>query len=296
MQRFTVSTDSTCDLYQSYIDEHDVKLVRHVFTVEKNGVMEDRLDAFGAIEDYVSFYNELRAGAYSRTSMLNYERHLKHFMKIAEEGAEKTLHFTISSGLSPTKDVAARAAAEVKKKYPKFEALIVDPLTATIGQGALVMLAVKWRDEGKSAEETYEYVNSVRLHIQHFIVADDLNYLRKGGRISAAAAAVGGVLGIKPIISFDNEGKLFVLDKVRGAKKAISFIKTKLETEGPDELNYLFIIHTDNFPAAEELRVFARNKFGFEPHVSIMGPVIGSHVGPGAFALGYVSKSLRNTF
>ncbi len=296
MHRFTVSTDSTCDLYQDYIAENDVKIVRHVFTVEKDGAMEERLDDFQSLDDYVSFYKELREGAFSRTSMLNYERHLNHFLRLAKEGAKDVLHFTISSGLSPTKDVAAKAAEEVKKQYPEFRVLVVDPLTATIGQGALVMLGVKWRDEGKGADETYEYLNSLRLHIQHFIVADDLKYLKKGGRISSAAAAVGGMLSIKPIISFDNEGKLFVLDKVRGAKKAISFIKKKLEAEGPDELHYIFVIHTDNFPAAEELRALVKEMFGYEPHVSLMGPVIGSHVGPGAFALGYISKSLRNTF
>ena len=116
------------------------------------------------------------------------------------------------------------------------------------------------------------------------------------GRVSAAAAVFGGMLDIKPIISFDDEGKLFMLDKVRGARKAVSFIKKKLETEGPDELGLIYVIHTDNEPIAEELRRYVVEKFGIEPHVSIMGPVIGSHVGPGAFALGYISKSLRNRF
>ena len=296
MHRFTVSTDSTCDLYRSYIEEHDVKIVRHTFTVEKDGVLEDRLDDFACYEDYIAFYNELRDGAFSRTSMLNYEKHYGHFLRLAQEGAEDVVHFTISSGLSRTREVAAQAAADVKKDFPKLNVLVLDPLTATVGQGALVMLAVKLRDEGKTARETYDYLNSLRLYIQHFIVADDLNYLRKGGRISSAAAAVGGVLGIKPIISFDKAGKLFMLSKVRGTKKAISFIKKKLETEGPNELKYLFIIHTGNEPAAEELRMFVKERFGFEPHVSIMGPVIGSHVGPGAFALGYLSDSLRNVF
>lgn len=296
MYRFTVSTDSTCDLYRDYIEKNDVKIVRHTFIVEKGGKFEEREDNFQSYQDYVSFYQELREGAFSRTSMLNYEKHYAHFLSLARDGAEEVVHFTISSGLSPTKDVAAKAAAEVKKEFPKFDVLVVDPLTATVGQGALVMLAVKFRDEGKSAKETFDYINSLRLHIQHFIVADDLNYLKRGGRISSAAAAVGGVLGIKPIISFDNEGKLFVLEKVRGAKKAISFIKKKLETEAPNELKYVFIIHTDNEPAAQELRDFVVNKFGFEPHVFIMGPVIGSHVGPGAFALGYLTDSIRNTF
>ncbi|MGN0823132.1 MAG: DegV family protein, partial [Candidatus Gallimonas sp.] len=288
--------DSTCDLYHDFIVENDIKFVSLTFTVEKNGSIEDRLDAFTEYGQYVDFYNELRAGAYSRTSMLNYESHYSHFLKLAQEGAKDVVHFTISSGLSPTKDVAAKAAADVKKDYPEFNVLVVDPLTATVGQGALVRMALKCRNEGKSASETYEYVNSLRQHIQHFIVADDLQYLKRGGRISAASAAIGGVLGIKPIISFNKEGKLYTIDKVRGVKKAISFIKAKMEKEGPDELGYVFIVHTDNEPAAEELAAYVREKFGIEPYVSIMGPVIGSHVGPNAFALGYISKSERNEF
>lgn len=296
MYRFTLSTDSTCDLYHDFIVENDIKHVSLTFTVEKNGVMEDRLDAFTEYRQYVDFYNELRGGAFSRTSMLNYEAHFSHFLKLAQEGAEDVVHFTISSGLSPTKTVAAKAAAEVKKQFPRFNVFVVDPLTATAGQGALVQFALKWRNAGKGAQETVDYVNSLRLHIQHFIVADDLAYLKRGGRISSAAAAVGGVLGIKPIISFDKEGKLFVLDKVRGTRKAVSFLKEKLEKEGPDENHFVVIIHTDNEPVANELAEYVRNRFGFEPIVTIMGPVIGSHVGPGAFALGYITGSERNEF
>lgn len=296
MYRFTLSTDSTCDLYHDFIVENDIKFVPLTFTVEKDGKLDDRLDAFTEYRQYVDFYNELRAGAYSRTSMLNYESHYTHFLKLAREGAEDVVHFTISSGLSPTKTVAAKAAAEVKKEFPKFEVYVVDPLTATVGQGALVRVALKWRNEGKTAQETYSYINTLPLHIQHFIVADDLKYLKRGGRVSAAGAAIGGMLDIKPILSFDDDGKLFVLTKARGQKGAIRFIKSKLEKEGPDEMRYVFIVHTDNEPAANELAAYVREKFDIEPFVSIMGPVIGSHVGPNAFALGYFSKSLRNEF
>ena len=209
---------------------------------------------------------------------------------------QDVVHFTISSGLARTHEVAEEAAAEVKKSYPDFNVLVVDPLTTTVGQGALVRLAVKCRNEGKTAQETYDECIATRLHIQHFIVADDLQYLRKGGRISAAAAAIGGVLGIKPIISFDKEGKLVVIDKVRGVKKAISYIKAKMEKEGPDEHNYVFIVHTGNERVANELAAYVRERFGIEPLVQIMGPTIGSHVGPNAFALGYITKSERNDF
>ena len=295
--KFTLSTDSTCDLYHDFVVENDIKFVSLTYTVEKDGKMEDHLDNFTDYQQYVDFYNELRAGAFSRTSMLNYESHYTHFLKLAKEGAEDVVHFTISSGLSPTKTVAAKAAADVKKDFPKFEVYVVDPLTATVGQGALVRIALMDRNAGKTAKETYDHVNSLRLHIQHFVVADDLNYLKRGGRLSAISAAVGGMLSIKPIISFDNEGKLFVLDKVRGTKKAISYIKAKIEKEDPDpDYNYVFIVHTDNSPCADELAAYVREKLGIEPFVSIMGPVIGSHVGPNAFALGYLSKSERNEF
>ena len=296
MYKFTLSTDSTCDLYHDFVVKNDIKFVSLTFTMEKDGKMEDRRDNFTEYGQYVDFYNELRAGGLSRTSMLNYESHYEHFRALAAEGAEDVVHFTISSGLSPTKDVAAQAAADVKKDYPKFRVYVVDPLTATVGQGALVRIALDWRNAGKTAQETYDYVNGLRLHIQHFIVADDLKYLRRGGRVSAASAAIGSMLNIKPILSFDNAGKLFVLDKVKGQKKAIAFIKAKMEKEGPDELGYVFIVHTDNEPAAKELETYVKEKFGIQPFVQIMGPVIGSHVGPNAFALVYITKSLRNEF
>lgn len=293
MNRFTLSTDSTCDLYHDFIVENDIKFVPLTFTMEKDGKMEDHLDNFTEYSQYVDFYNQLRAGGFSRTSMLNYESHYQHFLKMAKEGAEDVVHFTISSGLSPTKTVAAKAAADVKKDYPKFEVYVVDPLTATVGQGTLVRIALEWRNAGKTAQETYDYVNSLRLHIQHFVVANDLYYLKRGGRVSGVSAAVGTMLNIKPILTFDCDGKLQVIDKVKGNKKAIAFIKAKMEKEGPDENKYVFIVHTDNEPCAKELEEYVKERFGIQPFVSIMGPVIGSHVGPGAFALGYLSKSLR---
>lgn len=296
MYLFTLSTDSTCDLYHDFIEENDIKFVPLTFTVEKDGTLEDHLDNFTQYQQYVDFYNELRAGGFSRTSMLNYESHYEHFLKLAKEGAEDVVHFTISSGLSPTKDVAAKAAADVKKDFPKFNVYVVDPLTATVGQGALVRQALDCRNAGKTAQETYDYVNGLRLHLQHFVIADDLKYLRRGGRVGAASAAIGSMLNIKPVLTFDNNGKLIVLDKVKGTKKAIAYIKAKMEKEGPADPVHVFIVHTDNEPAAKELEAYVKERFGIQPHVQIMGPVIGSHLGPNAFALGYFTKSLRNEF
>ena len=142
MYKFTLSSDSTCDLYMSEFEENDIKHVPLTFNVEKDGKMDERLDEFSEYKQYVDFYNELRGGAFSKTAMLNYESHFRHFTKLAEEGAEDVLHFTISSGLARTREVAAQAAADVKKDHPKFNVYVCDPLTATVGQGCLVRIAL----------------------------------------------------------------------------------------------------------------------------------------------------------
>ena len=126
MYKFTLSTDSTCDLYSDFIRENDIKFVSLTYTMEKDGKMTDGLDAFTDYSQYVDFYKQLREGGFSRTSMLNYESHLSHFRKLAEEGAKDVVHFTISSGLSPTVTVAEKAAADVKKDFPDFNMYAVD--------------------------------------------------------------------------------------------------------------------------------------------------------------------------
>ena len=294
-RKFTLSTDSTCDLYASFIKENDIKFVSLTYTVEdRNGNMTDGLDNFTEYSQYVDFYAKLRNGCFSRTSMLNYESHLAHFTRLAEEGAKDVVHFTISSGLSPTVTVAEKAAADVKKNYPQFNVYAVDSLAATIGQGALVRAALRMRDEGKTAEETVAYVKDLRLKIQYMIAVNDLNYLKRGGRVSSVAAIAGTMLGIKPILSFTNDGKLNVVDKVRGMKRAFIYALEKMDKFPPVKQNELvWVVHTDAEEEAKELAAMIEEKLGIKPDISIMGPVIGSHVGPGAVAVLWKSASVR---
>ena len=297
MEQFFLSTDSTCDLFQDYVKANRIWFVPLTFMVEKDGKIEERLDQFTDYSQYVDFYNELRGGALSKTAMLNYDAHYNHFLKMAQAGAKDVVHFTISSGLSPTINVANQAAEAIRKDYPDFKLYGVDSLTATVGQGALVKFAVDCRDKGMSAKETYDFVMSLRTKIQHFIVADDLNYLMRGGRVSKASAVVGGALGIKPLITFNNEGKLFVLEKCRKMRGAFRSILEKME-KCPIDRKYdaVYIVHNDNEEDAAELKRQIVEKFGIEPNVCIMGPVIGSHVGPNAVSIGYLSTKERNDF
>lgn len=296
MQKFILSTDSTCDLYADFIKKNDIKFVSLTYTVEdKDGNISDGLDAFTEYSQYVDFYNKLREGSLSRTSMLNFESHMAHFTALAKAGADDVVHFTISSGLSPTVTVAEKAAAEVKKSYPKFNLYAVDSLSATIGQGALVRAALRMRDEGRTAVETVDYVKALRFKIQYMIAANDLNYLRRGGRVSSVAAVAGTMLGIKPILTFSNEGKLIVADKVRGMKRAFALAFEKMEKYPPSsEHGFFWIVHTDAEEDAKKLGEMIEGKYGVKPDISIMGPVIGSHVGPGAVAVIWKSDLDRN--
>ncbi|HIX47007.1 MAG TPA: DegV family protein [Candidatus Borkfalkia faecigallinarum] len=294
MAKFIVSTDSTADLYADYVRAHDVRLAPLSFTMEKDGVVREYLDAFTDYAQYLDFYAQLRDKVSARTSMLNYDAHYTHFEKIAREGGTDVLHFTISSGLASTIHVARRAAEDVKKEYPSFNLKAVDSLAATIGQGELVYEAVRRRDAGDTLDEAYAAVTDLPLHFQYVIAANDLFYLQRGGRVSAAAAIVGSALGVKPILSFTQDGKLSVIDKVRGMKRVFAYALDKMERLRPvEEGRVIHVVHTDAEKDANDLADMIEARWKTRPEVSVIGPVIGAHVGPGAVAVLWKSRELR---
>ncbi len=293
MALFDVSTDSTGDLKKGYRDERNIWFVPLTFNMEKDGRLEEGLDNFEKEEEYVAFYEKVANGYFPRTTKLNYQAHIDHFTKMAEAGVKDVLHFTISSGLANTITITTQAAADVKAKYPDFNVYAVDPLTATIGQGILVSLAADCRDKGMTAAEAYEYVMGVRQHIQHCIIPNDLFYLKKGGRVSGASAAIGTMLNIKPMLMFDAEGKLVTVEKCKGMKKAFSRVVDCMSVAPCDDLQMAVVVHTNNYKGAEELAALVESKTGVKPMITIMGPVIGSHVGPGSVSCGWISVKTR---
>ena len=158
----------------------------------------------------------------------------------------------------------------------------------------LVMVACDMRDKGATNKETADYINSIKLNIQHFIIADDLKYLCRGGRVSPASAYLGSMLHIKPIIEFSKRGKLEVTRKSMGMKNAI---KSCIDEFGKFTLNekypYVRIVHTDNLPMAQKIQEMFNEKYGIKPEIRIMGPIIGTHVGPNAVAFGFISNQPR---
>ena len=293
MRQFEISADSTCDLYKDEAKELGVYIGRLNFVIEQGKETEEFLDDFNSYEEYVEFYKRLRNGAIARTSILNLQAHIDLFTEMAEAGVKNALHFAQSKGLSPTIDNALEAIRIVKEKYPDINYLAVETNTTTVAEGMLVKLACKLRDEGMTNAEVKDIIENEKNHIQHFILVDDLMYLKRGGRIGAVSAAFGTLLNIKPIIEFTKQGKLEVVRKEKGTKKALKSVVDEFKNYTKSKYFDIVIVHTDNEPLAETLQTMLEEVCGKKPEIRIMGPIIGAHVGPGAVAYTFISNEER---
>ena len=277
---FCITTDSGADLPLSYCQTHDITVLPLAFTIEGQTYYGS-----GAMDDKV-FYDRLRAGALPTTSAANPEDTAALFRTFAEQGKD-LLHVAFSSGLSSTSDAAQIAAQMVMEEYPQRKIVVVDSLCASMGQGFLVHQAVKLRDAGETLEDTARKVTDMRLNVVHNFTVDDLGHLHRGGRVSKATAVVGSLMGIKPILHVDDEGHLTSVGKVRGRKASIQAMADRMEEQmkGFDNPE-VFISHGDCPEDAQALADMVRTRFGIDTiMIGYIGPVIGTHSGPGTLAL-----------
>ncbi len=294
MKQFEISTDSTCDLYAHEYEEMDIAFAPLEYNVSEGEDLVVEKDDYKDKSQYVAFYNRLRNGAIAKTSILSVQAHVDMFTALAQRGVKCLLHISQGYGLSPTVDNANTAIEMVKKDYPDIDYVAVESDTTTIGEGMLVKAAVKMRDRGDSRDDALAKINEIKHHIQHFILANDLKFLARGGRISKASASIGSFLQVKPIIEFGRDGKLKVCRKEIGLKKALSSIVNDFASFTMcEEFPFIEIVHTDNEPLALELQARFKEKYGIEPEIRIMGPIIGAHVGPGSVAYGFISNEER---
>ena len=270
---YKIITDSCCDFtVQQYAD---LGLTMIPLSVEFRGeVGEDRND-----DSLKIMYDGLRAGEPAKTSAANPDQWSRVIEPVLVQGHD-ALVLTFSSGLSTTYQSAVIAAEELKDEYPDRRICVVDTLCAALGQGLLVWHACRHRDAGESLEEVTAWVEANKLKLCHWVTVEDLNHLKRGGRVSAASAMVGTMLNIKPIICVNDEGKLVSTAKVRGRKAAIDYI-TKKCAEATDK-EIAFIGHGDCREDAETCACILKEKYGFkEVHIGYVGAVIGAHTGPG---------------
>ena len=263
--------------------------------IDKNGKITERKDDFKNTQEYIDFYNDLSNGIVAKTSILNLQAHIDLFRKMAQDGIKNAIHISQGMGLSPTVINARKAIEEVKLEFPDINYVAIDSNTTTVQEGNLVRIAMKLRDNGKSMQETIDLLEKFKMQTQHFIVVDDLMYLKRGGRISAFSATVGTLLQLKPIIEFTKEGKLEVIRKENGIKKAYKSVIEEIKRDYTfhKEFGNAIIVHTNNPSGAKLMSDMFYEVFGIMPEIRIMGPIIGAHVGPNAVAITFLSNEQR---
>ena len=236
-------------------------------------------------------YQAMRDGETASTAAVN-PSEWEAVMEPVLAAGEDALVLAFSSGLSTTYQSAVIAAEELMGKYPGRTVKVVDTLCASRGQGMLVWYACQKRDAGMSLEELHAWCEDNKLHLCHWFTVDDLVYLKRGGRVSAATALLGSMLQIKPVLHVDNEGHLISVSKVRGRKASIEALAKKLgETGIPGANDTVFICHGDCWEDAEYLEKLVKEKYGVkEVFTYYTGAVIGSHSGPGTLALFYMGE------
>ena len=259
MYPFTLVTDSTIDETASYFSQNEIKCVPLAFTIDNRTIEED----CGQTVSFHQFYDLLRQGKQSSTSQAKLDTFLTIFREALDAGQD-VLYIGFSSGLL----------------YPERKIFCVDSLSATGGEYLLVDKAREMRDSGCTAEITAAAIEQMRLHVIHLVTVDDLGHLHRGGRLSKTSAVVGSLLGIKPLIWVDNEGKLSVCGKVRGRQKAIQYLADRTVREMSDKKQIVRICHGDCPEDAQKLADLLK-KSGVQSDIRYIGTVIGSHTGPG---------------
>ena len=288
MRDYVIMTDSCCDLTDQMARELELEVLPLTMR------MDDReypnyLDGRAITNE--EFYRRLRAGKMSSTSAVNIGQFEERMRSLLDQGRD-IVCIAFSSALSTTYQSATIAAQEVGKAYPDGRIYVVDSLSASRGQGLLLYLAAQKKKEGLTAEELVKWVEDNKLHICHWFTVDDLNFLKRGGRLSAGAALFGTMLSIKPVMHTSNEGKLVPVGKVRGRKASLQALIDKVGELGVDlDKQIMFICHADCLAESEQVAAELKRRYGVrEVYIHYIGPVIGSHTGPNTMGLFFVGK------
>lgn len=280
-----IATDSACDLPEELLKKYDIDVVP--FVVILDGEEYYDRETIGPDE----LYRAMRNGKTPKTAQVPYERMRDMFEKYAKQG-ETLIYIGFSSGLSGTYQVAVQVKNGLLEEYPEFDVVTIDSRGASIGEGFIVLDAARMAKEGKSKEEILERIQFNIDHMEYLFTVDDLEYLQRGGRIGRASAFVGGLLNIKPLIEL-KDGELIPSEKIRGTKKVYRRMIELLKERGNNlKEQTIGLPHADSPKSVEKLKAMIHEATGAEDFLEIpIGPVIGSHAGPGTFAIVFRSDT-----
>lgn len=288
MSEYVIVTDSSADLDAAEVKELELQVIPLKFTIG-GATYSDYPD--NRDMDPHTFYERLRAGEVATTAALNLEDAKGVFEPILKEGKD-VLMLAFSSGLSSSCQACLLAAGELAEEYPNRKIYVVDTLCASRGQGLLVYHTVMKKRAGATIEEARDFAENNKLHLCHWFTVDDLMFLKRGGRVSATAAALGTMLSIKPVLHVDNEGHLINISKSRGRKSSIKAMVDKAAELAIDPGSQtMFICHGDCLEEAEQLAQMVKERFGTKDiRIGYTGTVIGAHSGPGTLALFFLGS------
>ena len=283
MAGYVMMTDSCCDLSAEMAAELELEVLPLRLELEGRS-FQNYLD--GREIGFREFYEKVRNGAMPVTSAVNVGE-FETAMRSALESGRDVLCLCFSSALSTTYQSAVIAAGELREEFPERKILVVDTLCASMGQGLLVWLCVQEKRKGRTIEEVRDYAERTKANICHWFTVDDLNHLKRGGRVSATAALFGSMLSIKPVLHVDEQGRLIPMEKCRGRRASLMALVDHMEkTAVNPETQTVFISHGDCREDAELVAEEIRRRLGTQKfQINYVGPVIGSHTGRGVVAL-----------
>ncbi|MDR2889890.1 MAG: DegV family protein [Lachnospiraceae bacterium] len=282
MRDFIISTESNADLTEDFISSNDICVIPHYYTIEEQVYGEEQV-----LTDR-EFYDAMRMGKSVATMASNPAVIQDKFTRYAKEGKD-VLHISFSSELSGGCGNVIMAANEVMEEYPDMQIVVVDTLSASLGEMLMIVKALELKKAGKSIDETKELLERLIPHICVQFTVDDLNHLYRGGRLSKTSALIGTMMDVKPILHINMDGKLVALSKTRGRKKSMNtMINNMIERLGEwkDKQLFIGILHGDCEQDAGYLEQLIREKLGDVKIVTqTVGPSIGAHSGPGTLGL-----------
>lgn len=288
MAQYEIFTDATIDLPPKVIDSLGIKVIPMDFEMDGKAYShypdERELDS-------KSFYKMAQEGLMTTTTQITPARFIEYFTPILKEEKD-ILYISFSSGLSGTYGSSEIAILNLKEDYPDRKIMSVDSLCASSGEGLLVYLAAKEKENGKTIEELYDWVERNRLNICHWYKVDDLFHLKRGGRISSVAATFGTALNIKPLLNMNNDGKLQLVEKLRGTKTCEHHMINKLkENYLPEKYDTIIISHADCEHEAALLEQMLKKECEVGEIIhSKIGPVIGAHSGKGTLLINFYGR------
>lgn len=289
MSDYVIVSDATLDLPADIVKEYDIRVIPMGVSIDNHEFYHHPDEKELTIEE---FYGKLKNGSVSHTSQITPVSFQECFRDILKKGLD-ILYIAFSSGLSGTYNTSQIVINELSEEFPDRKLYSVDSLCASIGEGLLVYLAAQKKKDGMPIEELRDWVEQHKRLVRHWFTVKDLFYLKRGGRISSVEALVGTALKIRPVLSTDDQGKLTVVSKIRGYKAELELFLNKLETEGIDLASQTIIVgHGDNLEQVKKLEGIIRSKnLVKDIIVSKIGPVIGTHTGPGMLALTFVGST-----